>query len=335
MHVPLRQPRPRSKSSAAGSSRVRGGVDRRYHDRHDHTSITSFLPFGPLPALILGTFLLCYALVLACLLPMLSVSRDEPPIRVRGTAPRKFSGLDGAHLPQKADLIKAGSVVRQEFKTVKQELKDIGGKVRQKLHPAYGQLIDEAVGEFSTERDRRRKQRRTDRMDAERLLQRAGALKIIGDDLPEDEFGRQKKKRQPMEDAISHVEVKPPAHADGNGAGKDSPGQKVNKRAKKREAVLEHEGMAGLDEIAGMEVDRVEEMRNEQKKEQQLRQDAKKEINIEGDTSMSQRDGFIVLGMHRSGTSMLSGLLVSGLGYNVGKPLIGAAFDNEKGFFEL
>jgi hypothetical protein len=51
--------------------------------------------------------------------------------------------------------------------------------------------------------------------------------------------------------------------------------------------------------------------------------------------SSRQRGGFIVLGMHRSGTSMLSGLLVTGLGYNVGEPLIGGAFDNEKGFFEL
>lgn len=45
--------------------------------------------------------------------------------------------------------------------------------------------------------------------------------------------------------------------------------------------------------------------------------------------------GFIVLGMHRSGTSMLAGLLNEGFGYKVGGPLIGAAFDNEKGFFEL
>jgi len=47
-----------------------------------------------------------------------------------------------------------------------------------------------------------------------------------------------------------------------------------------------------------------------------------------------QTPGVIVLAMHRSGTSMLSGLLVNGIGYNVGGPLIGAAFDNEKGFFE-
>ena len=47
-----------------------------------------------------------------------------------------------------------------------------------------------------------------------------------------------------------------------------------------------------------------------------------------------RRPGVIVLGMHRSGTSMLSGLMVQGSGYNVGGPLIGAHFDNEKGFFE-
>mmetsp|Transcript_29045 Transcript_29045/g.40686 ORF Transcript_29045/g.40686 Transcript_29045/m.40686 type:complete len:445 (-) Transcript_29045:33-1367(-) len=46
------------------------------------------------------------------------------------------------------------------------------------------------------------------------------------------------------------------------------------------------------------------------------------------------RAGFVVLGMHRSGTSMLSGLLVTGMGYNVGGPLIQPNFDNEKGFFE-
>lgn len=46
-------------------------------------------------------------------------------------------------------------------------------------------------------------------------------------------------------------------------------------------------------------------------------------------------DGFMVLGMHRSGTSMLSGLLVEGFGYTVGGPLIPPGFDNEKGFFEL
>lgn len=44
--------------------------------------------------------------------------------------------------------------------------------------------------------------------------------------------------------------------------------------------------------------------------------------------------GVVVLGMHRSGTSMLAGLLVQGVGFNVGEPLIRPAFDNAKGFFE-
>ena len=47
--------------------------------------------------------------------------------------------------------------------------------------------------------------------------------------------------------------------------------------------------------------------------------------------------GVIVLGMHRSSTSLLSGLLSQGHGYPVGpsNQLIAPASDNEKGFFEL
>lgn len=52
------------------------------------------------------------------------------------------------------------------------------------------------------------------------------------------------------------------------------------------------------------------------------------------DVKYTKTPGFIVLGMHRSGTSMLSGLLVKGFGYEPGGPLIGASFDNEKGFYE-
>jgi len=46
------------------------------------------------------------------------------------------------------------------------------------------------------------------------------------------------------------------------------------------------------------------------------------------------RKGFMILGMHRSGTSMLGGLLHISAGYAVGGPLIGSSFDNEMGFFE-
>ena len=58
-------------------------------------------------------------------------------------------------------------------------------------------------------------------------------------------------------------------------------------------------------------------------------------VHHHGHTSNNPRNGFMVLGMHRSGTSMLSGLLVIGMGYKTGSPLIGGAFDNPKGFFEL
>lgn len=55
---------------------------------------------------------------------------------------------------------------------------------------------------------------------------------------------------------------------------------------------------------------------------------------VEGAVPPGKRAGFIILGMHRSGTSMLAGLLAQGMGYKTGGPLIGSKFDNEKGFFE-
>ena len=50
----------------------------------------------------------------------------------------------------------------------------------------------------------------------------------------------------------------------------------------------------------------------------------------EGKTS----PGVFVLGMHRSGTSMLSGLLVEGFRYDMGDDIMKPSFDNEKGFYE-
>ena len=44
--------------------------------------------------------------------------------------------------------------------------------------------------------------------------------------------------------------------------------------------------------------------------------------------------GVFVLGMHRSGTSMLSGLLVEGFRYDMGDDIMKPSFDNEKGFYE-
>ena len=57
------------------------------------------------------------------------------------------------------------------------------------------------------------------------------------------------------------------------------------------------------------------------------------ECNQRMSNESAHRPGVIVLGMHRSGTSVLGGLLTK-MGLKTGGPLIGAAEDNSKGFFE-
>lgn len=72
-------------------------------------------------------------------------------------------------------------------------------------------------------------------------------------------------------------------------------------------------------------------------KEKELEESAAKENNNVADNVLvagKHRIGFMILGMHRSGTSMLGGLLHRSAGYIVGEPLIGGSFDNEKGFYE-
>jgi len=59
-----------------------------------------------------------------------------------------------------------------------------------------------------------------------------------------------------------------------------------------------------------------------------------KEVQRQHDNGVTP-GGVIVIGMHRSGTSMLTGLLVNGHGYNTGEPMIPATQHNTKGYFEL
>ncbi|CAB9512836.1 Glycosyl transferase [Seminavis robusta] len=77
-------------------------------------------------------------------------------------------------------------------------------------------------------------------------------------------------------------------------------------------------------------------LRNRKKQQQQQQQQQQQNApnQVMDPVPPGRSPGFFVLGMHRSGTSMMSGLLVQGSGYNVGGPLIGAHFDNQKGFFE-
>ena len=55
--------------------------------------------------------------------------------------------------------------------------------------------------------------------------------------------------------------------------------------------------------------------------------------NSKSKTNVAYTQGVIILGMHRSGTSLLGGLM-NAMGLNVGSPLIPAGSDNSKGFFE-
>ncbi len=86
-----------------------------------------------------------------------------------------------------------------------------------------------------------------------------------------------------------------------------------------------HNDKTGMDTSKSKSGQKVEKM-NQSKNDDDLviKVDENKEVG-----------GFMVLGMHRSGTSMLSGLLVEGFGYKPGAPLIQPAYDNEKGFYEL
>jgi len=61
------------------------------------------------------------------------------------------------------------------------------------------------------------------------------------------------------------------------------------------------------------------------------------ELNTFGLSSRKKKlvsPGFIILGMHRSGTSLLAGLLHTGFGYNIGDNLLNTNEQNPRGFFE-
>lgn len=59
-----------------------------------------------------------------------------------------------------------------------------------------------------------------------------------------------------------------------------------------------------------------------------------KAVKTKGQDNDKISPGFIILGMHRSGTSLLTGLLELGYGYKVGDNLLEAQEDNPRGFFE-
>ena len=303
----LRQPPPRRRRGGGG----RGGAG------SAAAAVQSYLPLGPAASLALGAFLLCYALVLACLLPMLAVSRGAPPqtaplLRAPGgggaaaeaeaaaaAAGRRFSGLEGAQLPRASDLVQAGRIVGGE-------LSGLERRVMGRISPEYGQLLAEAEAEFEALRQRRR----TDR-DGHRAV--AGAMERERERRGEFGGGAEEEEEEEEGGGIVHLPVEGGRIGAHNERMRKKAGDGTGRLAAMREAQREAAGTGGQEGRAG----------------------APAVVGGAGDPAVAVRNGFAVLGMHRSGTSMLSGLLVKGMGYHVGEPLIEPASDNEKGFFEL
>jgi hypothetical protein len=141
----------------------------------------------------------------------------------------------------------------------------------------------------------------------------------------------------PLLEAAKHIHLKPhlPAQMLAEGLVKDVKRRVANFR--KREGFSD----ASLISKASAEIHQLRQRRSESlgaadsstTKKTTSTTDTGTDVTASAETGSPA--GFVVLGMHRSGTSMLAGLLVTGLGYKTGGPLIGSAFDNEKGFFEL
>lgn len=136
------------------------------------------------------------------------------------------------------------------------------------------------------------------------------------------------------QDYINHPHL-PPSLREVDVSGKVS---ELASSVRKRLNALRH-GHGVTDSILLNEAqDEFERKRREKQMVNQQQEDAVAKVNAVANVEVAmdgeKRRGFIVLGMHRSGTSMLSGLLHTSCGYTVGGPLIGSAFDNEKGFFE-
>lgn len=151
-------------------------------------------------------------------------------------------------------------------------------------------------------------------------------------------------KNQPGQDFLKHMHV-PPALKDVHLPGEHSIAAAASGIRKRLQQFRQGRGVtdANLLDQAKAEFDAMQKMRTDEELYRLAKQAAlDKQIQLDAvshDVVLSGAGdkkpiGFVVLGMHRSGTSMLAGLLHTSFGYKVGGPLIGAAFDNEKGFFE-
>ena len=132
-------------------------------------------------------------------------------------------------------------------------------------------------------------------------------------------------------DYIKHMHV-PPSLKIAHVPGKEKIGEVTSNLRKKLSHFRQGRGVTDAD-LLDKAVAEFEAMYKE-KEAAEISAAANKDAENHAVIAGNHRNGFMILGMHRSGTSMLGGLLHKSAGYKVGGPLIGAASDNESGFYE-
>eukprot|EP00537_Pseudo-nitzschia_pungens_P009087 CAMPEP_0172379810 /NCGR_PEP_ID=MMETSP1060-20121228/70120_1 /TAXON_ID=37318 /ORGANISM="Pseudo-nitzschia pungens, Strain cf. cingulata" /LENGTH=491 /DNA_ID=CAMNT_0013107555 /DNA_START=194 /DNA_END=1669 /DNA_ORIENTATION=+ len=136
-------------------------------------------------------------------------------------------------------------------------------------------------------------------------------------------------------DYLHHMHVPPSLKEIAHVPGKDKIGKMAAGMRKQLQRFRQGRGVTDanlLQEAVAKYESVVADRKAEERKE--TKREKKREEEGAAVVAGNHRNGFVVLGMHRSGTSMLSGLLHKAAGYTVGGPLIGGAADNERGFFE-
>jgi hypothetical protein len=102
---------------------------------------------------------------------------------------------------------------------------------------------------------------------------------------------------------------------------------------------LEHDLREEYELKLHLEQEKISKLEQEMKLlQQQIQQNGRVNVNSSPSSPTMHQDnrtlsGVIILGMHRSGTSIVGGLM-NKMGLSTGGPLIQPNFDNEKGFFE-
>jgi len=135
-------------------------------------------------------------------------------------------------------------------------------------------------------------------------------------------------------DYIHHMHVPPSLKEIAHVPGKEKLGEVTSSLRKKLAQLRQGRGVTDAN-LLDQAVAEYESSQKEKESEERAN-GVERNDNAGGNAIVAgnHRNGFMILGMHRSGTSMLGGLMHRSAGYIVGGPLIGSSFDNEMGFFE-